>query len=95
MPWRRAAPRGDTVGSECADLNRAVLNKAASGKLAEAEADIKFAVHRWSKNKANEVIERDLQQSLAFIVFAEEVGAREVEKTLQNAKAFCASKQRQ
>jgi len=34
----------DPVGSECADLNRAVLNKAANGKLAEAEADVKTAM---------------------------------------------------
>lgn len=52
----------------------------------------KFSVHRWSKNKANEVLERDLQQSSAFIVFPEEVGAREAEKAMQNAKAFCVSK---
>jgi hypothetical protein len=60
----------------------------------EALPNHKFAVHRWSKNKANEVSERDLLQSLAFIVFAEEAGAREAEKTMQNAKAFCESKQR-
>lgn len=59
----------------------------------EALQNHKFAVHRWSKNSANEVIERDLQQPLAFLVFADEAGAREVEKSMQGAKAFCASKQ--
>lgn len=36
----RAATWDSGLGSECADLNRAVLNKAAIGKLAEAEADL-------------------------------------------------------
>jgi hypothetical protein len=40
----RGAGWGDSVGSECADLNRAVLNKAANGKLADAEADVKTAM---------------------------------------------------
>ncbi len=60
----------------------------------EALPDRKFAVHRWSKNKTGEVIERDLQQPSAFVVFGEESAAREAAKALQNAKTFCASKQR-
>ena len=49
----------------------------------------KFDVHRWSKNSASEVSEQDLKQSLAFIVFAEEAGAREREKTLKSANVLC------
>ena len=59
----------------------------------EALPNHKFDVHRWSKNKANEVLEKDLQGALAFIVFADEAGAKEAQKTMQNAKTFCASKQ--
>ena len=40
----RGAGWDDPVGSECSDLNRAVLNKAANGKLTEAEADVKTAM---------------------------------------------------
>jgi tetratricopeptide (TPR) repeat protein len=40
----RGAGWGDLVGRECADLNRAVLNQAANGKLAEAEADLRTAM---------------------------------------------------
>jgi tetratricopeptide (TPR) repeat protein len=40
----RATGWRDLVGSECADLNRLVLNKAASGQLAEAEDDVKTAM---------------------------------------------------
>jgi hypothetical protein len=48
-----------------------------------------FEVHRWSKNGANDAIERDLNQSLAFIVFADEVAARETAKALERAKDLC------
>jgi hypothetical protein len=48
-----------------------------------------FEVHRWSKNGANDAIERDLNQSLAFIVFADEVAARETAKVLERAKDLC------
>ena len=60
----------------------------------EALPNHKFPVHRWSKNNANEIIERDMQQPSAFIVFPDEAGARETEKAMLNAKAFCVSKQR-
>lgn len=52
----------------------------------------KFDVHRWSKNSANEVSERDLQQSLAFIVFADETSANEAAKTLEHAQSLCATR---
>lgn len=50
----------------------------------------KFDVHRWSKNSANEVSERDLQQSLAFIVFASEASANEAAKTVRRVQTSCA-----
>ena len=40
----RGAGGEDLVGSECVDLNRGILNKAANGKMAEAEADVKTAI---------------------------------------------------
>ena len=49
----------------------------------------RFEVHRWSKNGENEATERDLSQSLAFIVFAQEAAAREAAKTLERAKVLC------
>jgi hypothetical protein len=48
-----------------------------------------FDVHRWSKNGSNDPIERDLQQSLAFIVFADESAARETAKALEKAMDLC------
>lgn len=51
-----------------------------------------FAVHRWNKNQANEVSERDLRQSLAFLIFGEEASAREAGKAIEKAKAVCATK---
>jgi hypothetical protein len=40
----QAAELTDPLGADCAALNRTVLNKAATGKLAEAEADLKTAM---------------------------------------------------
>lgn len=49
----------------------------------------KFNVHRWSRNSNNEIIERDLNQPLAFVVFASESGARESATAMQKAKDLC------
>jgi hypothetical protein len=57
----------------------------------DAAANHKFPVHRWSKNRGHQVLEKDLQQPSAFIVFANETTAKEAEKAVQNAKTFCAS----
>src|SRR5262249_30708847 len=51
LPPCHAAVWSDPVGSECVDLNRAVLNNVAAGKLADAEAVIKAAV----ANRENEL----------------------------------------
>jgi hypothetical protein len=52
-----------------------------------------FDVHRWSKNGENDAIERDLQQSLAFIIFADEAAARETAKALERAKDLCTNRE--
>jgi hypothetical protein len=48
-----------------------------------------FEVHRWSKNGEDDAVERHLDQSLAFIVFAEESAARDVAKSLETIKDLC------
>jgi hypothetical protein len=55
-----------------------------------AAPDQKFQVHRWSRNGENKALERDLNDSMAFVVFAEEAAALEAAKALQRAKELCA-----
>jgi len=54
-----------------------------------AASNNKFAVHRWSKNNTGEVIERDLKQPYAFIVFGSEAAAKNAASALETAKAAC------
>jgi hypothetical protein len=57
--------------------------------LIAAAPNRNFNVHRWSRNSNNEVIERDLSQQLAFLVFRAEATAREAASALQKAKDLC------
>ncbi len=54
-----------------------------------AATNRKFATHRWSRNSANEVIERDQTQSPALIMFAEEAIARDAATAFEKAKELC------
>jgi hypothetical protein len=52
--------------------------------------DRKFPAHRWSRNAANEVVERDQETPDALIAISDEAVARGIARALERAKDLCA-----